>query len=181
MAARLRTAGPGDAEAVARLHADSWRRHYRGAYSDAYLDGDVVTDRLTVWSQRLAAPVGTRTLLVEDGADLLGFVHVVLDNDAKWGSLVDNLHVTAARQRTGLGRELLTRAAGQVVDRAQSPALYLWVLEQNAPAQAFYAAMGAAHVETLLVGAPAGDPTRLNGTPAKFRMSWPDAAALRDA
>lgn len=81
----------------------------------------------------------------------------------------------------GLGRELLTRAAGQVVDGAQSPALYLWVLEQNAPAQAFYAAMGAAHVETLLVGAPAGDPTRLNGTPAKFRMSWPDAAALRDA
>jgi GNAT superfamily N-acetyltransferase len=181
MTPQFRTAGPGDAEAVARLHADSWRRHYRGAYADAYLDGDILTDRLAVWSGRLAAPAGTRTLLAEDGGDrtqVLGFVHVVRDDDAKWGSLVDNLHVTAARQRTGVGRALLALAAEEVVARAASPALYLWVLEQNAAAQAFYAAMGAAHVETALVGAPGGDPARLNGTPAKYRMAWPDAGRL---
>ena len=39
---------------VATLHAESWRRHYRGAYSDAYLDGDVVADRLEVWGERMA-------------------------------------------------------------------------------------------------------------------------------
>lgn len=178
MTPQLRTAGPGDAVAVARLHADSWRRHYRGAYSDAYLDGDVLTDRLAVWSGRLAEPAGTVTLLAEDGTDVLGFVHVVVDDDAKWGSLVDNLHVTAARQRTGVGRALLGRAAEEAVALTSSPALYLWVLEQNAAAQAFYTAMGAAHVETVLVGAPGGDPSRLNGTPAKFRMAWPDAAHL---
>ena len=27
---RFRDAGPGDAERIARHHADSWRRHYRG-------------------------------------------------------------------------------------------------------------------------------------------------------
>jgi GNAT superfamily N-acetyltransferase len=181
MAAQFRYAGPGDAEAVARLHADSWRRHYRGAYSDAYLDGDILGERLAVWSGRLATPTGRRTLLAEDGTYVLGFVHVVLDDDPEWGSLVDNLHVTAARQRTGVGRALLTRAAQEAAALAQSPALYLWVLEQNAPAQAFYTAMGAEHVETTLVGAPAGDPTRLHGTPAKFRMAWPDAAALKGA
>ncbi|WUH93093.1 GNAT family N-acetyltransferase [Streptomyces sp. NBC_00433] len=179
MAPRFRTAGPGDAEAVARLHADSWRRHYRGAYSDAYLDGDVLADRLAVWSGRLAAPAGARTLLAEDGTEVLGFVHAVPDDDPKWGSLVDNLHVTAARQRTGVGRALLTRAAEEAAARAESPGLYLWVLEQNAAARAFYTAMGADHVETVLVGAPGGDPARLNGTPAKFRMAWPDAARLR--
>jgi GNAT superfamily N-acetyltransferase len=178
MTAQLRTAGSGDAEVVARLHADSWRRHYRGAYSDAYLDGDILTDRLAVWSGRLAAPAGTVTLLAEDGGDTLGFVHVALDADAKWGSLVDNLHVTAARQRTGVGRALLARAAAEVVARAASPALHLWVLEQNAAAQAFYTAMGAAHVETALVDAPGGDRSRLDGAPAKFRMSWPDAGRL---
>lgn len=181
MAAQFRYAGPGDAEAVARLHADSWRRHYRGAYSDAYLDGDVLTDRLAVWSGRLAAPAGTRTLLAEDGTGVVGFVHVVLDEDPTWGSLVDNLHVTAARQRTGVGRALLTGAAQEAAALAQSPALHLWVLEQNAPAQAFYTALGAAHVETALVGAPAGDPGRLSGTPAKFRMAWPDTALLSPA
>jgi hypothetical protein len=37
----FRAAGQDDAHAIAELHADSWRRHYRGAYSDAFLDGDV--------------------------------------------------------------------------------------------------------------------------------------------
>ena len=39
---RFRPADADDAAAVAGLHADSWRRHYRGAFSDAFLDGDVV-------------------------------------------------------------------------------------------------------------------------------------------
>lgn len=45
---RFRSACAIDAQAVARLHADSWRRYYRGAYSDAFLEGDVVQDRLSV-------------------------------------------------------------------------------------------------------------------------------------
>jgi len=35
---QFRTGGPDDAGAVALLHADSWRRNYRGVYADAYLD-----------------------------------------------------------------------------------------------------------------------------------------------
>jgi hypothetical protein len=45
---RFRPAGPDDAEKVGMLHADSWRRHYRGAYADSFLDGDVVADRRSV-------------------------------------------------------------------------------------------------------------------------------------
>ncbi|MDQ6849097.1 MAG: hypothetical protein M3070_03765 [Actinomycetota bacterium] len=30
--------------------------HYRNAYSDAFLDGDVAADRLTVWTDRLREP-----------------------------------------------------------------------------------------------------------------------------
>lgn len=46
----FRPARATDSEAIAVLHADSWRRHYRGAYSDAFLDGDVYV---------IAAPSGT--------------------------------------------------------------------------------------------------------------------------
>ena len=53
---RYREATEHDAGAIAALHADSWRRHYRGAYLDSYLDGDVVADRLEVWSSRLTPP-----------------------------------------------------------------------------------------------------------------------------
>jgi GNAT superfamily N-acetyltransferase len=188
----IRAAVPSDAERVAALHADSWRRHYRGAYSDSYLDGDVVADRRAVWTPRLAAAPATATaatatapatpttatFVAEEDGGLVGFVHVVFDEDARWGSLVDNLHVVAGRQRGGWGTALLGRAARAVATRAETDRMYLWVLEQNVAAQGFYAARGGEIVESALVGAPGGDPSRLNGTPAKLRIAWPDTAAL---
>jgi hypothetical protein len=38
---RFRAAGRQDETAVAALHASSWQRHYRGAFSDAFLEDDV--------------------------------------------------------------------------------------------------------------------------------------------
>jgi ribosomal protein S18 acetylase RimI-like enzyme len=173
----LRAAGPDDAEAVALLHADSWRRHYRGAYADSFLDGDVVGDRLAVWSSRLAAPDNSATVLAEDGAGLVGFVHVAFDADDRWGSLIDNLHVVRDRQRSGIGRALMTRAFEAVAERGAGKRVYLWVLEQNTAAQGFYQAMGGRCVEKAAVEPPGGMPARLNGTPYKLRFAWPDAAS----
>ncbi|MBY8879771.1 GNAT family N-acetyltransferase [Actinacidiphila acidipaludis] len=177
---RLRAAGERDAAAVARLHADSWRRHYRGAYSDAFLDGDVVADREAVWGGRLAAPgPAAVTVVAEDDGALAGFVHVVLDDDERWGSLVDNLHVAHTHRRAGIGRTLMGRAVEVVAERARRPAMYLWVLEQNTSAQHFYRAIGGTCAGTAPVGAPGGDPARLHGTPVKLRMSWPDVTLPR--
>lgn len=175
---RFRTATASDAEAVASLHADSWRRHYRGAYSDAFLDGDVFADRRAVWSRRLASGADTFTLIAEDDAGTAGFVHVVFDDDERWGSLVDNLHVRNDLRRTGVGRALLTRAAHTVSTRADPAPLYLWVLVQNTAAQRFYAALGGTTVGRAQVRIPGGDASRLCGRPEKLRVAWPDAAAL---
>jgi hypothetical protein len=46
---KLRTASARDAKPIADLHVDSWRRHYRGAFRDSFLDGDVFAERLAVW------------------------------------------------------------------------------------------------------------------------------------
>ena len=56
--------------------------------------------------------------------------------------------------------------------------MYLWVLEQNNAAQAFYAAQGGRSAERAFVQSPGGLPGRLNGSPAKLRYVWPDAARL---
>jgi ribosomal protein S18 acetylase RimI-like enzyme len=178
---RLRAAGPADAEQVALLHADSWRRFYRGAYADSFLDGDVVADRRDVWSSRLAVPGSSATILAEDDTGLVGFVHIVLDEDPRWGSLVDNLHVTRNRQRSGIGRALLARAAHTVAQRASDPSMYLWVLEQNTAAQRFYRACGGTYVERRPVSPPGGVPSRLAGSPNMLRYAWPDATALARA
>jgi hypothetical protein len=122
----LRAAGLDDAGKVALLHADSWRRHYRGAYADSFLDGDVIADRRSEWSSRLAVPTtNTMTTVAEDDTGLVGFVHVVFDDDDRWGSLIDNLHVTHERRRTGIGTALLTRAAEGVAERATGKSMYL--------------------------------------------------------
>jgi GNAT superfamily N-acetyltransferase len=63
---RFRAAGPGDAQAVAGLHADSWRRHYRGAYADSFLDNLHVAHGLK------RQGIGTR-LLALTGQAVLGW------------------------------------------------------------------------------------------------------------
>jgi ribosomal protein S18 acetylase RimI-like enzyme len=178
-ALQFRLAHFSDAPKIAALHADSWRRHYRGAYSDAFLDGDVTADRLAVWADRLQAPhSGHCTLLAEDESDLVGFAHTVFEDDPTWGALLDNLHVAYGRKRRGIGSRLLRLTAQAVTDRAKSEGLYLWVLEQNLDAQAFYRAHGGQCVGRRHISPPGGVLGRLNGSPAALRYAWPDSAVL---
>jgi ribosomal protein S18 acetylase RimI-like enzyme len=178
---RFRVAGPADAQAVAQLHADSWRRHYRGAYSDTFLDGDVLADRLAVWTDRLREPDPRRCTILAEHDSLLGFANTVFDEDPTWGALLDNLHVANGHRRQGIGRRLLTLTVEAVLARPQQTALYLWVLEQNRDAQDFYEACGAIRVERDLVEPPGGIADRITGTPAKLRYVWPQPVALLGA
>lgn len=167
----LRTATSADARAIACLHADSWRRNYRGAYSDAFLDGDVISDRLAVWKDRLREPDPLRvTLVVQDDGDLIGFAHTVLEDDPTWGALLDNLHVAHRRKRRGIGLRLLTATISAV--HAHGTGLYLWVLEQNVAAQHFYGAAGGTCVARVVCSPPGGVAARLNGKPYKLRYAW---------
>jgi RimJ/RimL family protein N-acetyltransferase len=172
---RFRQAGSGDAAAVAQLHAESWRRHYRGAYSDSFLDGDVVADRLAVWTERLREPDPRRcTILAEDGG-LAGFANTFFDDDPTWGALVDNLHVADGHRRRGIGSRLLALTADAVLARPEPTGLYLWVLEQNRDARRFYEACGGKCVEPQPVPAPGGIASRLAGSPMGLRYAWRQA------
>lgn len=178
---RLREATADDADAVARLHADSWRRHYRGAYADAFLDGDVLADRIAVWRERLREPDPHRCTLLAETSRLIGFANSYLEDDPAWGALIDNLHVTAAHQRSGVGTRLLALTAEAIVERSPAPAsgVYVWVLERNTAAQRFYDALGASRAAREPVTPPGGVPARLAGRPFKLRYVWSDAATLR--
>jgi ribosomal protein S18 acetylase RimI-like enzyme len=175
----FRIANRSDAEAIAALHADSWRRHYRGAYSDSFLDGDVVADRLAVWTCQLRErdPLH-HTIIAENGCGLIGFAHTAFDDDPTWGALLDNLHVAHGHKRRGVGSELLALTARAVIERGTG--LYLWVLEQNVDAQAFYEARGARRVDRAVASPPGGVASRLSGSPVKLRYAWADPTAMLD-
>jgi GNAT superfamily N-acetyltransferase len=175
---QFRFAGPADAEAVAKLHADSWRRHYRGAYSDAFLDGDVVADRLAVWTDRLREHDRRRCTILAENGGLLGFAHTLFDEHPRWGALLDNVHVADGHGRRGIGSRLLALTAETVLARRERRGLYVWVLEQNVDAQAFYESRGGSREGRELVSAPGGIASRLAGSPAKLRYAWQEAGAL---
>jgi GNAT superfamily N-acetyltransferase len=169
----FRPARPDDAHAVAGLHADSWRRHYRGAYSDAFLDGDVAGYLFRLWTDRLAAPPPrARTILAERDGQVVGLAHTFLDEDPTWGALLDNLHVAHGLKRQGIGTRLLALTRQAVRDWSPSSGVFLWVLEQNSAARAFYAAHGGTCVERDDVAPPGGDPARLTGRPMGLRYVW---------
>jgi len=93
-----------DAGAIAALHADSWRRHYRGAYLDSYLDGDIVAERLEAWTIRLAPPRSNQATVCADvDGDVVGFAHTMFGHDPRWGALLDNLHVRSDLKGLGIG------------------------------------------------------------------------------
>jgi ribosomal protein S18 acetylase RimI-like enzyme len=169
-----RAATAEDVDAIAGLHADSWRRNYRGAYLDSFLDGDVVTDRIAVWAERLAqAGPHQCTIVVELDGAVVGFAHTIFDDDTTWGALLDNLHVTHDLKRGGVGTRLMSETARSLVEHRPEQGLYLWVLEQNTAAQDFYAARGGAHVGQHLAGPFPG-----GGRAVALRYAWADPSTL---
>ena len=163
----LRPAVRGDWQAIADLHAQSWRATYRGALSDAYLESQAVDDRRALWKKRFDDPEpGQYVIVATRGKALLGFGCAYVGLDHEWGSLLDNLHVIGSAQRTGLGKRLLRAIGKHCASRAPDCDLYLWVLQKNDAAHRFYLAEGAENVGSDLWDAPGGTqvPT--------FRLAW---------
>ncbi len=160
---------------MAALHADSWRRNYRGAYDDHFLDHDVHADRLAVWTERLRGPAPERpscTVVAERDGAVVGFAHAIFGEDPAWGSLLDNLHVSHDLQRQGIASRLMARTAERILAAGGGRSLYLWVLEQNTGAQAFYRARGGSVVERAV------RPLAGGGDGPVLRIAWADARAL---
>jgi GNAT superfamily N-acetyltransferase len=163
-----REATASDAHGIARLHAESWRRNYRGAFSDAFLDGPVIDDRTAVWTDRLSRSRSDQHTVIADAhGRVAGFAHVIFDADLTWGSLLDNLHVDHDHNRQGVGAALMAETSGVLLRRSTPTGFSLWVLEQNLDAQAFYRAQGGICVERELAGPFPG-----GGHAYSLRFAW---------
>jgi ribosomal protein S18 acetylase RimI-like enzyme len=169
----FRSACANDAEAIAWLHTESWRRTYRGMMRDEFLDGGALANRRAVWHERLHAPAPSQFVCVaEDGTRLAGFICAFANEDPVWGSYIDNLHVGYDLHGRGFGRRLIGCAAEWLVRVAPGDPVYLWVMEANARARGFYDRLGAINAETVDHPDPGG------GHAPNCRYVWADPHLL---
>lgn len=141
----VRTAGEADAASIAQLHLASYRAACRGLLPAELLAGFDAGEREQRWRASLADPGRATHVAVSDAGRLLGFAEIggCRDDDMDdevTGELMA-LHVAEPWQRQGIGRVLHAHAATALASRGFTGAT-LWVLTGNAPARAFYAALG---------------------------------------
>jgi ribosomal protein S18 acetylase RimI-like enzyme len=144
-ALRIRAATASDAEAIARVHVQSWRETYRGLLPDAMLDALSVDQRAAMWRQFLAdaAPAPILAVAEDAGGNVVGFGSA---GPARGEALATDGEITAiylldSVKRRGLGRALFLNLRAGLAARGHASA-GLWVLTGNKPACRFYAAMG---------------------------------------
>ena len=124
----IRPGMPGDAEATARIHVDSWAAAYT-------LAGPTLEQRLEY--HRRFPP----TVVAEVGGEIVGFVAVGASRDADAEGELFTIYVNPVHWGTGVGRELI-RAGEERMRELGYGRVVLWMLDGNSRAQRFYESAG---------------------------------------
>lgn len=164
-----------DAFRIAKLQAHNWQQHYRGLFSDHYLDKEVHAERLHVWQVRLQHPANNQYVLIaEENQHLAGFICGYFNDDDEFGSYLDNLHVDATIQGKGVGTQLMAQFAKEIENGKARSCFYLWVVDTNLASIAYYTNVGGVAFEKLETD-DIGDKTFF-----KVRFVWKDTRQFLD-
>ena len=145
----LRRARAGDAEAIARIHVETWRATYAGLLPDRYLVGMSAQGQGFAWRKAIARRGRNEAILVARARDeqaapgpIVGFGNAgpARSNLAPYKAEVYTLYVALDWQGRGIGKQLLGGLFRGLVEAGLEDA-YLWVLSSN-PSRFFYEAMG---------------------------------------
>lgn len=139
----IRAAAPEDAEAITRVHGETWRAAYRGLVPDAFLDGFGREPGAVERRRRWIGDGKTVTLVAVAGGGVSGFSFggPARDGPPGFDAEVYALYVLPEHQGRGLGGGLFRGQATALAERGFR-ALSLWVLGDNSPARSFYQSLG---------------------------------------
>ena len=159
-----RIADARDSEEIAQLHAISWKQHYRGIMSDAYLDNEIDEERRLLWADRfkIANPKQMAITASQNGK-MCGFACHFIDYDPVHGNYLDNLHVLSEYHGQGIGRRLMQLSIQHCLQFEKKP-YFLWVFSQNTEAIKFYEKLGGQAIKETSLQVPgqcAGHPSVL--------------------
>jgi len=148
MATAFSVASIADAEDIARVHVASWHEAYGAIIPAEILARVDLQDRIERWRTHLGS-AGHIAFLARVDGEAAGFIRAGrLAEPLAEGAdgHIYALYVLKRSQKRGIGRRLLGRAAADWIGQG-GRALSVGVLSANAPAIAFYEAMGARFVK----------------------------------
>lgn len=136
-----------DAEAIARVHVESWRVGYRGLLADNLLADLSISKREQMWRERLLGgdnEAQRRVYVAVERETIVGFVSAGPSRDEQ-ASAGDGeiyaIYVRPDRWSAGVGRALM-RSAVDFLVAIEVTAAVLWVLASNERARRFYELLG---------------------------------------
>jgi GNAT superfamily N-acetyltransferase len=143
MNASIRLATPDDAPGIARVHIDSWRTTYPGIVPDDVLVSLSYEQREQNWRMALTNPESKQFIYVAvvEG-EVVGFAASGpgQENNSLYSGEIYALYLFEEWQGRGIGRELVKKAAQELLRRGHKSML-IWVLRDN-PSRGFYERMG---------------------------------------
>ena len=168
---KISDAGQDDADALARVHAASWKATYRGILPDTYLDSEVDGERARYWQEALATSRYPIVKLACEAGVVVGLIALHDDpEDEGYDFTIEHLHLLPESKGRGFGRILMKEAA--LAARALgAETICLWVFEDNSAAIGFYERLGGgtdAHGTDKFAGGDAPD----------RRIGWHDLDGL---
>ncbi len=138
----INEASPEEADPIAVLHTESWRKFYGNILPKTYLESGIETERIEFWRRKLAdLPPDELLLTARSGGALSGFIWVKRRGEPGYDAVIEALHVSARLHSNGIGRRLLASAADRLlVTGAKS--VCLRVFDANEAAIVFYERLG---------------------------------------
>jgi GNAT superfamily N-acetyltransferase len=140
---KIRPAVPADSEGIARVRIDTWYVAYRGLIADEFLAGLSLERDTARWQENFANHRPPFTFVAEAEGGVVGFCCGGPERgaDPEYGGELYAIYILPERQGQGIGKALLDAGCGWLSKNGFTKML-IWVLKDNQPARAFYAALG---------------------------------------
>jgi GNAT superfamily N-acetyltransferase len=139
---KIRNAKTEDSAGLARVQVDSYRTAYAPIFPQSYLDHFTYEEQEQDWREWLIDKPDDVLLVAEMDGEIVGYAlgRPGSSEISPYHSELLAAHVRQARQRQGIGSQLIAAVASRLQDQG-CRSLILWALAQN-PSRALYEKLG---------------------------------------
>lgn len=140
--ALIRVANDKDAEAIGRIHIQSWQKAYELYIPEAILNSLSLAERVQLWQNLLER--GVHVLVLEINNEVIGFASIGSfrgEHGSAFSGEISAIYLNPKYWRKGYGAQLCLAAIEHLEKQGYNEVL-LWVLSDNIQARNFYEHLG---------------------------------------